>query len=167
MSDPDDHDGLCVLAQASLCLGEYGAAVKAAQLLIYSDSTDQNIAQILFHGMSKLFEEGEYGPAANAAQAFLYVNPGDQHALRILEAARANYTEEPSRVHVSEVTADEEHLLEQCIEIMHRENSASSSLFQRRLKLAYTRAARIVDILEARGYIGPAVGARPRQILKP
>ena len=37
---------------------------------------------------------------------------------------------------------------------MRQEKKASTSLFQRRLRLGYTRAARILDILEARGYVG-------------
>ena len=39
------------------------------------------------------------------------------------------------------------------------------SLLQRRLRLGYTRAARIVDILEQRGIFGPGKGAKPREIL--
>ena len=54
----------------------------------------------------------------------------------------------------------------QRIEVMRQENKASTSLCQRRLKLGYTRAARILDILETRGYVSPGVGAKPRQILK-
>ena len=38
-------------------------------------------------------------------------------------------------------------------------------LLQRRLRLGYTRAARIVDILEQRGILGPGEGAKPREIL--
>ena len=48
----------------------------------------------------------------------------------------------------------------------HRqEKRASTSLLQRRLRLGYTRAARIVDILEQRGILGPGEGAKPREIL--
>jgi len=39
------------------------------------------------------------------------------------------------------------------------------SLLHRRLRLGYTRAARIVDILEQRGILGPGKGAKPREIL--
>ena len=61
--------------------------------------------------------------------------------------------------------ADEE-LVQQCIEVMQQEGKASTSLFQRRLRLGYTRAARILDILEDRGYVGPGDGAKPREILR-
>jgi S-DNA-T family DNA segregation ATPase FtsK/SpoIIIE len=59
--------------------------------------------------------------------------------------------------------ADEECLLK-CIEVITTEQKASTSLLQRRLRLGYTRAARMMDILEERGMIGPADGAKARDI---
>jgi S-DNA-T family DNA segregation ATPase FtsK/SpoIIIE len=64
-----------------------------------------------------------------------------------------------------EVSDEDEELVEKCIEVMRQEKKASTSLFQRRLRLGYTRAARILDILEDRGYVGPGEGAKPRDIL--
>jgi S-DNA-T family DNA segregation ATPase FtsK/SpoIIIE len=64
-----------------------------------------------------------------------------------------------------EVSDEDEELVEKCIEVMRQEKKASTSLFQRRLRLGYTRAARILDILEDRGYVGPGEGAKPREIL--
>jgi S-DNA-T family DNA segregation ATPase FtsK/SpoIIIE len=64
-----------------------------------------------------------------------------------------------------EVTAEDEELVEKCMEIIRQEKRASTSLLQRRLRLGYTRAARIVDILEQRGILGPGEGAKPREIL--
>src|SRR5207244_2216529 len=58
-----------------------------------------------------------------------------------------------------EVTAEDEELVEKCLEIIRQEKRASTSLLQRRLRLGYTRAARIVDILEQRGILGPGEGA--------
>ena len=63
------------------------------------------------------------------------------------------------------VSAEDEELVRKCIDIMRQEQRASTSLFQRRLRLGYTRAARIVDILEERGIVGPENGAKPRDIL--
>jgi S-DNA-T family DNA segregation ATPase FtsK/SpoIIIE len=60
--------------------------------------------------------------------------------------------------------ADEE-LCQKCIEIIRQENRASTSMLQRRLKLGYTRAARVMDILEDRGIVGPKDGAKDREIL--
>lgn len=60
--------------------------------------------------------------------------------------------------------ADEE-TVQKCLEVIRQEQKASTSLLQRRLRLGYTRAARMMDILEERGIIGPGEGAKPRQIL--
>ena len=65
-----------------------------------------------------------------------------------------------------EVSEEDEELVEKCLEVMREERKASTSLFQRRLRLGYTRAARILDILEARGYVGEGEGAKPREILR-
>jgi S-DNA-T family DNA segregation ATPase FtsK/SpoIIIE len=46
-----------------------------------------------------------------------------------------------------------------------RAGKASASLLQRRLRIGYARAARLLDLLEERGIIGPADGARPRDVL--
>ncbi len=64
-----------------------------------------------------------------------------------------------------EVSDEDEELVEKCIEIMRQEKKASTSMLQRRLRLGYTRAARVVDILEKRGVVGPENGARGREIL--
>jgi S-DNA-T family DNA segregation ATPase FtsK/SpoIIIE len=60
---------------------------------------------------------------------------------------------------------EDEGLIEQCIEVIRSEQKASVSLLQRRLRLGYTRAARIMDELENRGIVGPNKGAEPRDIL--
>jgi S-DNA-T family DNA segregation ATPase FtsK/SpoIIIE len=64
-----------------------------------------------------------------------------------------------------EVSAEDERILEKCLEVIRQEKKASTSLLQRRLGLGYTRAARMMDILEDRGIIGPGEGAKPRDIL--
>jgi DNA segregation ATPase FtsK/SpoIIIE, S-DNA-T family len=65
-----------------------------------------------------------------------------------------------------EVSEEDEALVEKCLEIIRQEKRASTSMLQRRLRLGYTRAARVVDILERRGILGPGDGAKPREILK-
>jgi len=60
---------------------------------------------------------------------------------------------------------EDEDLILQCIEVIRSEQKASVSLLQRRLRLGYTRAARIMDELEQRGIVGPSKGAEPRDIL--
>jgi S-DNA-T family DNA segregation ATPase FtsK/SpoIIIE len=60
---------------------------------------------------------------------------------------------------------EDEDIIQQCIEVIRSEQKASVSLMQRRLRLGYTRAARIMDELENRGIVGPSKGAEPRDIL--
>jgi S-DNA-T family DNA segregation ATPase FtsK/SpoIIIE len=56
-------------------------------------------------------------------------------------------------------------ILEQALEVIRQTKRASTSSLQRRLRIGYTRAARIMDLLEERGIIGPPDGAGPRTIL--
>jgi S-DNA-T family DNA segregation ATPase FtsK/SpoIIIE len=63
-----------------------------------------------------------------------------------------------------EISAADEELIMKCIEVARQEQKCSTSLLQRRLRLGYTRAARMVDILEARGVVGPGDGAKPREV---
>ena len=63
------------------------------------------------------------------------------------------------------MSEEDEALVEKCLEIIRQEKRASTSMLQRRLRLGYTRAARVVDILERRGILGPGDGAKPREIL--
>jgi len=65
----------------------------------------------------------------------------------------------------SGVSSEDERVLEKCLEVIRQEKKASTSLLQRRLGLGYTRAARMMDVLEERGIIGPGEGAKPRDIL--
>ncbi|MGB0581906.1 MAG: FtsK/SpoIIIE domain-containing protein, partial [Limisphaerales bacterium] len=60
---------------------------------------------------------------------------------------------------------EDEDIIQSCIEVIRSEQKASVSLLQRRLRLGYTRAARIMDELEQRGIVGPSRGAEPREIL--
>ena len=63
-----------------------------------------------------------------------------------------------------EVSDADEEMIQKCIEVVKQEQKASTSLLQRRLRLGYTRAARMIDIMEQRGIVGPADGARPREV---
>lgn len=58
----------------------------------------------------------------------------------------------------------DDELVEQAKEVIASAKKASTSLLQRRLKLGYARAARLMDVLEERGFIGPADGAKPREV---
>lgn len=61
---------------------------------------------------------------------------------------------------------ENDNLFNQALEIIMQSDKASASLLQRRLSIGYARAARILDQMEAAGYVGPADGSKPRDVIK-
>ena len=61
--------------------------------------------------------------------------------------------------------SDEDELLPAAVDVVLETGQASVSMLQRRLKLGYSRAARLVDQMEDRGIVGPFEGSKPRQLL--
>ncbi len=59
---------------------------------------------------------------------------------------------------------DDDELYDEAVGVVKSAGKASASLLQRRLKVGYARAARLLDIMEARGVVGPGEGAKPREI---
>jgi len=64
-----------------------------------------------------------------------------------------------------EFDPDEDDLLDRAIEVVVTAQTASVSLLQRRLRVGYTRAGRLIDMLERRGIISPYEGSKPRRVL--
>jgi S-DNA-T family DNA segregation ATPase FtsK/SpoIIIE len=64
-----------------------------------------------------------------------------------------------------EMPEEDDELLPQAVEVLLRAGHASISLLQRRLKIGYARAARLIDIMERRGIVGPFEGSKPRALL--
>jgi len=64
---------------------------------------------------------------------------------------------------ISGVAGDD--LFNEAVEVVVRARKASASLLQRRLRVGYARAARLLDLLEEKGVVGPANGAKPRDVL--
>jgi S-DNA-T family DNA segregation ATPase FtsK/SpoIIIE len=65
----------------------------------------------------------------------------------------------------AEFDPDDDPLLERAIEIVVQTQTASVSLLQRRLRVGYTRAGRLIDMLERRGIISGYEGSKPRRVL--
>jgi len=152
-------------------------------LLIYGKFLDVDVTPYLdafedsermtVDGYSYLQENRPQKPvSAPVAQGVLVT---DQEIHRIVEFVSAQSPPafdqsmheklEAASTGTDDVTEEDEELVEKCLEIIRQEKRASTSLLQRRLRLGYTRAARIVDILEQRGILGPGEGAKPREIL--
>ncbi len=84
----------------------------------------------------------------------------------MLEIERQAAIEKQQRTGVSEEAADsDDPVLDEAIKVVVELGQASTSLLQRKLKLGYARAARIIDQMEERGIIGGYEGAKPRQVL--
>ena len=69
------------------------------------------------------------------------------------------------KVQTTSADDDVDELLADAIETVVRAEQASVSMLQRRFRIGYNRAARLVDMMESRGIIGPADGSRPRRVL--
>ena len=82
-----------------------------------------------------------------------------EELLEEVEQAEAEQGEEDG------LNPDEDPLLEQAIELVVEMNTASTSMLQRRMRLGYTRAGRLMDMLERRGIISGYEGSKPRSVL--
>jgi len=80
----------------------------------------------------------------------------------LLEAREQAYEEDGED---PDFDPDEDPLLERAIEIVVQTETASVSLLQRRLRVGYTRAGRLIDMLERRGIISGYEGSKPRRVL--
>lgn len=97
------------------------------------------------------------------------VQYSDEVMEKIESSVREKETGGRDEPHVSPmadpVDDEDENLLKSAVEISLECGQASVSMLQRRLKLGYARAARIVDTMEERGYVGPFEGSKPRRLL--
>jgi S-DNA-T family DNA segregation ATPase FtsK/SpoIIIE len=82
-----------------------------------------------------------------------------EELLEEVESEDTGSTEDP------EFHPDEDPLLEEAISLVAQMGTASTSMLQRRLRLGYTRAGRLIDMLERRGIISGYEGSKPRQVL--
>ena len=98
-----------------------------------------------------------------------YIADYDQSVLEDIEKKALQTGKKPAAsVSDPEPTADElegDELLPQAVDVVLETGQASVSMLQRRLKLGYARAARIVDEMEEKGIVGPFQGSKPRNIL--
>ncbi len=66
-----------------------------------------------------------------------------------------------------QATDPEDELFEDAVKLIAKEQSCSISMLQRRFRIGYNRAARLVDELEAKGMVGPSEGSKPRKVYVP
>lgn len=81
---------------------------------------------------------------------------------------KAQYQEDMIPDEVSEVEDEvDDELYEDAVQLVAELQTASVSMLQRRFRIGYTRAARLIDEMEKRGVVGPYVGSKPREVLIP
>lgn len=96
---------------------------------------------------------------------FVKSNGAAEYSEEILEHIEKQTQNEGGGASAGEGSGEEDELLMDAIDVVVEGGQASVSMLQRRLKLGYSRAARIVDQMEERGIVGPFEGSKPRQIL--
>lgn len=83
----------------------------------------------------------------------------------MVEIERQAAIEKHKKTGLPEDAPEGDAMLDEAIRVVVENGQASTSLLQRRLKLGYARAARIIDEMEERGIVGPYEGAKPRKVL--
>lgn len=83
-----------------------------------------------------------------------------------IEQQKASYQEEMIPEETSEVKSEvEDKLYDDAVQLITEMQTASVSMLQRRFRIGYTRAARLIDAMEDRGIVGPYEGSKPRTVL--
>lgn len=82
-----------------------------------------------------------------------------------LEASSTMDKSASQKEDMEQIEDDDDELYNDVVTFVVEQQKASASLLQRRFKVGYNRAARIIDLLEERGIIGPANGSKPREVL--
>lgn len=100
----------------------------------------------------------------------VYVHPSELHAVvdfikskNLPPSYEEKVTEEPLVKSIEGSGSDE--LFDEAVKVICEYERASASLLQRRLKVGYARAARLLDEMQSRGIVGPADGSKPREVL--
>ncbi|KRM98366.1 DNA segregation ATPase FtsK SpoIIIE related protein [Lactobacillus taiwanensis DSM 21401] len=105
--------------------------------------------------------------------AFISVTEVEKIVSWVKEQQEAVYNEDmiPSKNDSDSQTNDDDEpkdeFYDQAVALVRKQQSASVSMLQRRFRIGYNRAARIVDAMEAKGIVGPSEGSKPRQVLIP
>jgi S-DNA-T family DNA segregation ATPase FtsK/SpoIIIE len=126
------------------------------------------------NGADKLLGKGD----------MLFLRPGESKLIRIqgslisdkeIEKVVSFIREQTEPIYDEEITKDrqktiltngeKDELYDQAVRVIMESNQASVSILQRRMRLGYTRAARIIDMMEQEGLIGSFEGSKPRKIL--
>jgi S-DNA-T family DNA segregation ATPase FtsK/SpoIIIE len=136
---------------------------------------DSSGAEKLLGNGDMLYTSAEYNKPKRVQGAFI----GEKEVKKVVDFFKAQvgaviYNEEilekPKRplgipgMEGENGSDDSDPMLEEAVDEVRRAGKASASLLQRRLRVGYARAARLLDIMEQQGIIGPGEGAKPREV---
>ena len=126
-------------------------------------------------GAEKLLGKGDMLYASSDSMKPLRIQGAfisDEEVLSVVDyikgSSETNYNEEAIEKIEENVTADledEDELLDEAIKVIVADQTASVSMLQRKLKIGYARAGRIIDQLEQKGIVGGYEGSKPRKVL--
>lgn len=106
--------------------------------------------------IDRLEQNGVIGPSQNATPRPVLMSPEE---LLVIE-------DEEEYGHIVSVDVDDKDMYEAAKQAVIESGKASTSFLQRKLKIGYSRAARLIDMLEEKGVIGPGEGSGPRIVIK-
>lgn len=149
-------------------------AFSTASLVDSRTILDASGAEKLLGKGDMLYVSAEFNKPKRIQGAFV----DEQEVLRVVEylkqKTKVEYDDSITTKQVSSSlpqafndNGEVDELIPEAKKIIVQAQKASASLLQRRLRVGYARAARLLDILEEQGFIGPADGAKPRDIIGP
>ena len=95
----------------------------------------------------------------------MFVEVPGQEASQVADQIEQVSTAIPQKDIFSEYLEDDsDELYDEAVAVVTSAQKASASLLQRRLQVGYSRAARLLDLMEEKGVIGPGNGAKPREV---
>ena len=168
------------LAHISFCrqVVQYAAVAAGRATISCADSEEKEAAEAFINFMCDPANSGAnmdyicYGSPIAGAKEFMdpylaeseVIYPDDEVLAKIEQAVQEK-EKGGAKAAVEAVEDDGDELLPAAVDVVLETGQASVSMLQRRLKLGYARAARLVDQMEEKGVVGPFEGSKPRQLL--
>lgn len=141
-------------------------ALQVAQKTDSRTILDGNGAEQLLGQGDMLFRHPSRGQLIRAQVPLIEDNEVEDVVAYAKKLAKPQYiTLEDPKGKMGELEAGDEELFEEAWQIIVESQKASASYLQRRLRIGYNKAARLIEAFEARGMIGPQIGSKPREII--
>ncbi len=126
---------------------------------------DTNGAEKLLGKGDMLFLENGSGKGQRIQGAFVSDDEIERIANYVKKIAPPNYMfEQEELIKQTSFEEEEDELFEEAVDFVINQNGASASLLQRRFKVGYNRAARLIDTMEEKGIISSSKGSKPREV---